>query len=104
MSEEINYYILADDLENNFTKESDNRVKYNFDNKSGDFEKISVENILIGCNKNTKTLKYLFIVKEINGNTLTLEKRLSYQIGVEMVDKNLEKMLEYTNLIPLKFS
>lgn len=103
MSEKINYYILAlDDKEDDLSFESNDIFKYNFDGKSGDFKEISVDNILIGYNKNLKTLNYLFIVKNCDENNLTLEKRLSNPIGGTIVDRNTEKMLEDTNLIPLK--
>ena len=102
MSNKNNYFVWALDFSNN--ELSNDIIEFDFDSYADldAFKKISVDDILIGWDKNSKTFKYLFIVKAKNENNLTLEKRLNNPIGETILDNGTEEMLEDSGLIEIE--
>ena len=99
MSNKTNYFVWS--LDDEFSTDV---FESNFDSYAelDAFKKISVDDILIGFNENSNTFNYLFIVKEKNGNIITLEKRLNNPIAEMVLDNSTEEMLEDAKLIEIE--
>ena len=102
MSNKTNYFAWALDYSN--IDPSKDIIEFDFGPyiELDAFEKISVDDIFIGFNENSKTFNYLFIVKEKNGNIITLEKRLNNPIAETVLDNGTEEMLEDAKLIEIE--